>query len=214
MHEVVKIDNISKLMNSEPVSYEEIVQDAKKLYARTILYKLKIAKLAVRVCKIRHGGKSDKYYTMKDFSRDTGIPYKALSDWTMTYRLVCSHLGDKIKTDNDWQKASLVCHELQKIRAIEKKQSGKERSKSPLGIDKKTVMQTWDKIENQNTDIMKAHSNIKTAHFNIKNAKITDKQDRTYLFDINSEISEMSKLLEVINEKVMELLQETNKCSI
>lgn len=206
MHEVERINNISKLMNNEPSSYDEIVQDAKRLYARTILYKLKIAKLAVKVCKIRHGGKSDKYYTMKDFSKDTGIPYKSLSDWTMTYRLVCSHVGNKIKTDEDWQIASSVCHELQKIRAIEKKHNGKEKSKSALTIDKKTVTDTWDKIKNQSTDIMKAHSSIKTAHFNIKNAKINDKQDRTYLFDINYEISEMHKLLEAINSKVMELL--------
>jgi hypothetical protein len=98
--------------------YQELVDKAKDLYHVINSNKLEIAKLAIKVCTIRHGGKSDGYYTLKEFSIDCQIPYKRLSEWVITYKTIVVKIPNLVKTNEDWSRACKLAESLAKQRAI------------------------------------------------------------------------------------------------
>ena len=89
---------------------QECVDKAKKyllqvenIKKRIGVYQADIAELALKVCDIRHGGRSDKLYTIKDFAGEIGVKGRTLQNWVATYRTVVPVVGrDKIKTSKDW----------------------------------------------------------------------------------------------------------------
>jgi hypothetical protein len=94
--------------------YQENVKEASKLYKQVLandgeLFRIKkqIAKLALEVCDIRHGGMSGNKYTLTRFADDTGISRKTISDWVRVFRL-SKVLGVDIKSDESWRKVDYV----------------------------------------------------------------------------------------------------------
>ena len=100
--------------------YEELVKEAQILMTRTSLIKMKIARIALEACTIRHGGRSGSLYTLSKFSSDIGVSRKQLSNWCLTYTNVVHHIGDLILTENDWVSAcrvhALITQENTKLR--------------------------------------------------------------------------------------------------
>lgn len=94
--------------------YEKNVAEGMKLYSQvqkidSELYRIKkqIAKLALEVCDIGHGGMSGSRYTITRFSDDAKIPRKTLSEWIRIFRL-SKVLGVEINSHETWGKVSYV----------------------------------------------------------------------------------------------------------
>lgn len=70
--------------------------------------RITIATIAMKACKIKHGGKSVKHEdgTLKKFAQEVGVHHKTLSDWVRTKRVI-----DRLPKDEkqiDWQAARLA----------------------------------------------------------------------------------------------------------
>lgn len=94
----VSIEQDLKSLGKDLLKYEDYVEMGKELVKRTEAYQARIAFYACRVCQIRHGGRSDKFYTLTDYAKDIGVPHKSLQQWTLTYRNVIERLD--IPVDN------------------------------------------------------------------------------------------------------------------
>lgn len=79
----------------------------------------KIAEYATKVCTIRHGGRSDGYYTLVDYANDIGLSPKTLQNWVQIYRNVILKLDEKRKAKADWKTASSVNQFLKEDRTID-----------------------------------------------------------------------------------------------
>jgi len=71
-------------------------------------YQSKIAKYALSVCDIRHGGQSGGLYTMKDYALDIGANPKTLSNWVAIYKNVLVKIGIEDPTIEERRKARKV----------------------------------------------------------------------------------------------------------
>ena len=104
------------------LNYEELVMEAKSLLTRSSLIKMKIAKIALDACTIRHGGRSGNHYTLTNFAKDVGISRKQLSLWTLTYTNVVRHIEDLCLEETDWVHAcrvhALITAENTRLRAL------------------------------------------------------------------------------------------------
>lgn len=107
--------------------YLKLVNEAKCLIQKIEAYQSKIAKLAVAACDIRHGGKSTNLYTLRDFAKDTGLPYKTLQNWVRVYRNVILRLPKEKQSHSakTWSKAV-------KTQSILKNQKKASNSRSGL----------------------------------------------------------------------------------
>ena len=92
------------------VSYQDYVEAGKKIVKGIACYQAVLAFYACQVCAIRHGGKSDAYYTITDYARDIGITPKTLQSWTLVYRNVIEKIGlmPEEVTKEQWKIASRV----------------------------------------------------------------------------------------------------------
>ena len=87
-------------------SYNDYVFAAKEKLKQVKNIQAEIAKMAINVCDIRHGGISSAYYTMKDFSDDIGMNHATLAQWVAIYRNVLVKCDIKNPTPDDWKAAS------------------------------------------------------------------------------------------------------------
>lgn len=75
------------------LNFSQYVSMGRELLNKVECYQARIAFYALKVCTIRHGGKSDNYYTLKDYARSLNISPKTLQGWTLAYRNVVAKLG-------------------------------------------------------------------------------------------------------------------------
>ena len=94
------------------------------------LYQAKIAKIAIKVCTIRHGGISDKYYTLSDFARDTGINRKTLSQWVRIYEHILKKIEITEPNKKEWESARKVLRNYEIDRTLKNKNKKTERRKT------------------------------------------------------------------------------------
>lgn len=132
------------------LSYQEYVNRAKNLLGQIDAYQAKIAQMAMEVCEIRHGGKSDAYYTLTDFANDIGINRKTLSSWVHTYRDVLLKSDIRVPSDKDWSNALLVSRFLKTEREIINKEDNSSGSKKAFkkSIPKERVKEIFTKVSN------------------------------------------------------------------
>lgn len=128
------------------MNYQDYVNAAKELIKRIDSYQAKIAEYAIKVCEIRHGGRSDGYYTLTDFAQDVGISNKRLSEWVDIYK-VSLKVGIQNPTKQQWTNIS-------KLRDLERmginssnKKNGTPRKKIRLAVDANTLKEKLKKIE-------------------------------------------------------------------
>lgn len=122
----------------ESKQYDLIVQSGKKLYIQlknteNELYRLKkqIAKLALEVCDIRHGGISGNRYTLLKFANDTGIPVRTVSDWVRIFKL-SKILDVDINSDENWRRVDYVSRKRGLIVAGKNISQEHVRAKAPI----------------------------------------------------------------------------------
>lgn len=79
--------------------FNENIQKAKSVFKSRNGYQLEIAKLALEVCEIKHGGSNkDDLFTLYEFSRRVGVKYKTLHVWTTVYKRIFKVLSPDLKS--------------------------------------------------------------------------------------------------------------------
>lgn len=99
-------------------TYEELVELAKKEIIAIEGHEIRICELAMQVVTIRHGGRSNGYYTVTDFAKDIGMSHKTLQNWLLTYRNVVMKLDKKISTSKEFKNARKVEEYLRTERTL------------------------------------------------------------------------------------------------
>ena len=110
-------------------TYDECVEIGKQIVNSVNDKQMRICELAMEVCTIRHGGRSDKFYTMKDFAKDIGLNNKTLNQWMLIYRNVVLKLSDKQLENMTWKQASKVNENLEETNTIENTLKGTPRKR-------------------------------------------------------------------------------------
>lgn len=102
------MNNWEKLSSGD--KYKYCVEQAKDLLKVVECYQATIAYFAVKVCEIRHGGRSNEIYTIKRFASDIGKSHKTVQEWSRVYRGVIAKLNMDVKdiTKEDWKAANRV----------------------------------------------------------------------------------------------------------
>jgi hypothetical protein len=106
-----------------------LVNRAKKLLREIETHQAEIAKLALQVCTIRHGGRSNGFYTITDFARDIGIERKTLSHWVSIYRDILSRIDIAEPTKEEWSAGGKALRLLNSAKTIENSLDGTPRVK-------------------------------------------------------------------------------------
>lgn len=153
--------------------------------------------MALKVCEIRHGGRSDKYYTMSDFADDIGVNRKTLQQWVHTYRdiLLKCDLGEP--TPKQWADAAKVEKLLKNTRTIDNKLAGKSGTRHSYrkDIPRSTIRQLFKEVsEDKDNTLFKVNRGLNQA-----------KHVRSIIKTID-----MNKIDPKFLESMMEILDETS----
>ena len=130
--------------------YGYYVQKGKRLYKQVKSCKQEIAKMALKVCEIKHGGISNNYYTIKDYATDTGIPYKTLQRWVTVYKNILVKVGIEAPTDEQWNQAEKTLKLLKNKRAHSNKSNGVSKKKNTpftKSLTNKAIQKTFNLVE-------------------------------------------------------------------
>jgi hypothetical protein len=111
-------------------SYSEYVLLGKAIVDQVQDRQMKICSYAINICTIRHGGRSDKFYTMKDYATDIGLNNKTLNQWMLVYRNVVVKLTPKQLETMTWRQASKANEYLEESNTIQNRIDGKPRQKA------------------------------------------------------------------------------------
>lgn len=110
----------------------------------------RIAEYAIKVCTIRHGGRSNGYYTLTDYANDIGMNIKTLQNWVQIYKNVILKLDKKRQDKATWKQAASVNQFLKEDRTIdnqinERPRGSKMAYKSDIHADK--VQKLYDNMK-------------------------------------------------------------------
>lgn len=115
---------------SNELVYDDYVKLGKEIVDQVKDKQIKICALAMKVCTIRHGGRSSGYYTMTDYAKDIGLNNKTLNQWMLIYRNVVMKLSELQRESLIWNNASRVENILAECRTIDNSIDGKKRRKN------------------------------------------------------------------------------------
>lgn len=185
-------------------TYQELVNEAKVLLTRTSLIKMKIAKLALQACTIRHGGRSGNLYTLSKFATDVGVSRKQLSNWCLTYKNVVHHIEDVVLKEEDWISAcrvhALITSENTRLRAERNIKSTKTILYLPT---KDQLLELMTKVQKDSSmAIIKCQEYVGRAHFHLD---VSIKEDikiennlpiiLTHIYEIQKTCEDMLRLI-------------------
>lgn len=79
--------------------YKKAIEECKKIISSNKQSQFKVAKIALDVCEIKHGGKKDGrgLFTVIDFAEKIGVSHKSLSQWINAYRAVYLKLDKNLQ---------------------------------------------------------------------------------------------------------------------
>jgi len=197
-----------EFIENVPMSYSDLVEEGKSLINAVDLFKLKIAKLAVKACTIRHGGRSSGYYTLSDFAKDIGVDRKKLSDWVLIYRRVVVPANLKITSEKDWNIAARVSERIAKENTIIRKKDGDVRSKFvAFSPDKKLLNHLIDDVQKGADAYVHIRRYLSTALNLIKEIKTASIRDKNILLDINEKSQEFVSTAMSIQDHTIRLIE-------
>lgn len=181
------------------MTYQEYVDSAKRLVKQIDSYQSRIAEMAIAVCQIRHGGKSEGYYTLTDFASDTGINNKTLSEWVSIYRNIIVKAGIVNPTVNDWTNATrantLLKNERTAINSINGNKGSKTDYKKDIPAERiKSIMNEVSSGQCASLEIDKV---FHSSRFNLKKLKEIEliMVDESVLLRIMEILDESSDLI-------------------
>lgn len=175
-------------------TYQEYVALGKAVIEQVNDRQMKICSYALKVCTIRHGGRSNGYYTITDYARDIGMSRKTLSEWLGIYRNVIEKLSEKQMETLSWSQAMRTNQYLGGQNTIDNKLNGNQRSK--VGTKKSftpdRVQKMHDSILNEKPFVGEFLSIVKQMN----HAKtVLTKRDLSIIQE-----SHLSHLMEILDE--------------
>lgn len=190
--------------------YLELVEEAKKLIHEHELIPLKIAKIAVEVCTIGHGGRAT-YYTLTDFAKDTGISRKTLSGWVITYRVVVAKIPEKIKTDVDWARAVKISVSLARTRAVMNRQGmsrgGKQLIKQDMELEASELVKAFDSYdENKQSLIYASEASSRCLH-SLRQV-LSFKEGMPFIYKISEDLDNIQITIDKCKEIILQAVKQ------
>jgi len=175
-------------------TYQEYVELGKQVVDQVNDRQMKICSYAIEVCQIRHGGRSDKLYTMKDYARDIGLNNKTLNQWMLVYRNVILKLTPQQRETMTWKQASRVNEQLEEANTIENRIKGTPRSKmnTKKFITSERVQSLYDQSMSEKPFVGEFMSIMKQAN-HTKN--VLNKRDLSIIQD-----NHLLHLMEILDE--------------
>lgn len=163
------------MKKNKTLSYSDYVKLGKDLVQSIEAYQVKIAEYATKVCDIRHGGISTNYYTITDYAKDIGIPYKTLQNWVRVYRNVCVKVDKKIETKKDWEMARKTNDVLTMDITVENKKENTPKKIRLRDIPKNKVQKTFDTLcEDEKPFLMEFNRILKSTKYTHGLIKVRD----------------------------------------
>jgi hypothetical protein len=179
--DLIKSEIDSDKKDYQNLSYDDFVGMGKELLKRIDSYQARIAFYACKICDIRHGGPSGKYYTLTDYARDIGLPQKTLANWTRTYRHVIEKLGIPIeKIDKEtWKIAARVDErmswDVRRINNSNNSPKSKQSYKDKVSIQE--VQRLWkeesDDLPSFHSELRRWITNLQAISVNIKKRELS-----------------------------------------
>jgi hypothetical protein len=192
--EVIRIEKkdveaLSVSQYTEPTTIDGFIQAGKAIVKTTQCYQALLAHYAIQVCKIRHGGRSNGIYTIKDYANDIGIKHKTLQNWSLIYRRVIQHLGippEKL-TAKDWQVANKIAYLQEQENRTDNVEKGTNRKRNDYKEEKSSkrtpeqvkkafndnfVMTFESEVYNWNNTVMTMKNKIEKRDLKLANDKI------------------------------------------
>lgn len=127
-------------------NYQWFVEAGRNILKGMVVHQAVLGFYASKICTIRHGGRSDGYYTIKDYAEDLGINPKTLNDWTAIYRRVIQHLNlDPLKMSvHEWKAARRIAYGLEYSIQNKNNEDDKKRRKNKLFPDKEKIQKLYE----------------------------------------------------------------------
>ena len=172
------------------------IRQGKRLLEEIGIYQVEIAKMALAICDIRHGGKTlEKIYTIKDFANDIGMKPKTLQGWVGTFRDVVLKAGITISTPEDWKAANKTNNTLIKERTLQNKIDGTPKKKGSYKqqIPAGTVRSLYDSIQSEDNPFVTELVTITQSAKHIKH--ILGKRELNLASDVN-----LTDLMNILDE--------------
>jgi hypothetical protein len=197
-------------------SYFDLVEEGRRLLRTTQLFRLKIAKMAIKACTIRHGGKSSGYYTLTEFAKDIGANRKDVSEWVLVYKRVVVHLEKQIKSDQDFNTARRVADRLAKEQTALKKVMGTSGRKNqaesvPPAKVREMFSEEKDRGKQGHGNIYSSHQYAVRSLGLLKQVGAMGKYDKNLVLDINAVAGEIIELAIKIQDETIRLMQTRGK---
>lgn len=139
-----------------PITYRDFVDKGHELVKKINelkdlerCYQAKIARYALEVCTIRHGGKSKNLYTIKAYALDIRLNPKTVQQWVSIYRNVLEKIGVEDPTPEEWARASKANNILRLDRTIDNKKDGKPGTRTAYkkNVPASEVKSLYDSID-------------------------------------------------------------------
>lgn len=129
--------------------YESLVEHAQKLLEQIKVNRIEIAKIALQVCEISHGGISGDKYTLSKFADDIGMKRRTLSNWVELYRDIILKVGIVNPSEGEWEQARITGRLLKHERELANKALGNKGRKilKNSDLDSETVSVIFEKAK-------------------------------------------------------------------
>lgn len=190
--------------------YLELVEEAKKLIHEHELIPLKIAKIAMEVCTIRHGGRAT-YYTLTDFANDTGISRKTLSSWVITYRVVAAKIPEKIKTDADWARAVKIGVSLARARAVMNRQAkskgGKQLIKKDMELEAGELANAFDSYDMNRQNLIYASEASSRCLHSLRQV-LSFKEGMPFIYKISEDLDNIQITIDKCKDIILQAVKQ------
>ena len=178
-------------------NYNQYVELGKQLVKKVEVYQIKIAEYAIAVCDIRHGGRSDGYYTLINYADDIGVARKTLQNWVQLYRNVIVKLDTPIKTAEEFSKVRKVNDILTLQTTIENKNSGTNNTRRTIHAPKERVQSLYDRLGDEEKpfvlELNRSTQSVKHVLFLMKtrDLNIVGDSELLHLMEILDDASEI-----------------------
>lgn len=183
-----------KLSNEQ--LYQSYVNRGREIAANIESGKVEIAKMALAVCDIRHGGKSDGYYTIADYADDIGVNRKNVATWVTLYRDILVKSGKENPSKEDWHTATRV----DKILGFAMQSKGFETSRGKSyksDIPKKQMKEIFVEAQDKESDLYMVYRLRRYSKHLVTVAQ--DLEDNfSGNYDITEIYNELSKALKIL----------------
>jgi len=186
-------------------NYSEYVELGKNLLKGIEGHKIKICEYALAVCEIRHGGKSEHLYTIKDYAHDIGMVPKTLRSWLSVYRNVILKI-DNVEINNDSFKVARRVDNIIKQECLAGNIPMAKRKDYKRSLPKKFI----NELYNAELEEKPFKSEYRTHIARLKNLKhALEIKDLSILSE--TELIEMMQVLDASSDMINDYLTQNRK---